>query len=306
MASPVPLLKGRSGGRDDQHQAGRDECDVQCYERPAPAGGGVVERRRDRGERISRQRKEDIRAWWFPAGLRRWHFFGDLVKELEEGMKGLTWVNKASESSPDGQGDRYNPHLNVLVPYGFITRAKFRRIKRALRAALGEPDLIIHYGYTRKPARMIHALKYVTRATFLNWMWAPDVAASIYKFHNSQAWGKWLSGEELKAHPELAAWSLGDLEGEPELPDLPDPLAIESLESGICPRCGEPLDWAGPYPIGALEGMERYTLGAGYYELETVRAPPGWESVKLLKKAGYEGPIHVESAVDLTTGEILL
>ena len=270
------------------------------------SGEWEVERRRDRGERISRQRKEDIRAWWFPAGLRRWHFFGDLVKELEEGMKGLTWVNKASESSPDGQGDRYNPHLNVLVPYGFITRAKFRRIKRALRAALGEPDLIIHYGYTRKPARMIHALKYVTRATFLNWMWAPDVAASIYKFHNSQAWGKWLSGEELKAHPELAAWSLGDLEGEPELPDLPDPLAIESLESGICPRCGEPLDWAGPYPIGALEGMERYTLGAGYYELETVRAPPGWESVKLLKKAGYEGPIHVESAVDLTTGEILL
>ncbi|MBA7671244.1 hypothetical protein ES703_79398 [subsurface metagenome] len=270
------------------------------------SGEWEIERRRQRGERISRQRKEDIRAWWFPAGLRRWHFFGDLVKELGEGMKSLTWVDKASESSPGGQGDRYNPHVNVLVPYGFITRGKFRRIKRALRAALQEPDLIVHYGYTREPARMVHALKYVTRATFLDWMWAPDVAASIYNFHNSQVWGKWLSREELKAHPELAAWSLGDLEGEPELADLPDPLAIESLESGICPRCGKPLDWTGPFPIKALAGMEKRDLGAGYYELSQVRAPPGWESVEFLRKAGYEGPIRIESVVDLTTGEILL
>ncbi|GAH23982.1 unnamed protein product, partial [marine sediment metagenome] len=50
------------------------------------SGEWEIERRRQRGERISRQRKEDIRAWWFPAGLRRWHFFGDLVKELGEGM----------------------------------------------------------------------------------------------------------------------------------------------------------------------------------------------------------------------------
>ena len=247
------------------------------------SGEWEIERRRQRGERISRQRKEDIRAWWFPAGLRRWHFFGDLVKELGEGMKSLAWVDKASESSPGGQGDRYNPHLNVLVPYGFITRGKFRRIKRALRAALQEPDLIVHYGYTREPARMIHALKYVTRATFLDGMWAPDVAASIYNFHNAQVWGKW-DGEP--------AWSLDDLEGEPELRDLPDPAAIESLESGLCPRCGKPLDWAGPYPMKALEGMEKHDLGAGYYELQTVRAPPGMHLVIMLRKAGYDGPVE--------------
>ncbi|GAI66423.1 unnamed protein product, partial [marine sediment metagenome] len=207
------------------------------------SGEWEIERRRDRGERISRQRKEDIRAWWFPEGLRRWHFFGDLVKELGEGMKGLAWVDNASESSSGGRGDRYNPHVNVLVSYGFITRGKFRRIKRALRAALQEPDLIVHYGYTREPARMVHALKYITRATFLDWMWAPDVAASIYNFHNAQVWGKW-DGEPV--------WSLDNLEGDPELAVLPDPLAVESLESGICPRCGKPLDWAGPFPIKAL------------------------------------------------------
>ncbi|GAH93139.1 unnamed protein product [marine sediment metagenome] len=230
------------------------------------SGEWEIERRRQQGGRISRQRAEDIRAWWFPAGLRRWHFFGDLVKELGEGMKSLAWVDKANESSSGGQGDGYNPHNNVLVPYGFITRGKFRRIKRALRAALQEPDLIVHYGYTREPARMVHALKYVTRATFLDWMWAPDVAASIYNFHNSQVWGKW-DGEP--------AWSLDNLEGELELADLPDPLAIESLESGICPRCGKPIEWAGPFPIKALAGMEKQDLGAGYCELSQVRAPPG-------------------------------
>ncbi|MBA7632782.1 hypothetical protein ES703_40340 [subsurface metagenome] len=259
-------------------------------------GEWEIERRRQRGDRISRQRKEDIRAWWFPEGLRRWHFFGDLVKELGEGMKSLAWVDKASESqlnmtfnqvecSPGGQGDGYNPHLNVLVPYGFITRGKFRRIKKALRTALQEPDLIIHYGYTKEPARMVHALKYVTRATFLDWMWAPDVAASIYNFHNAQVWGRW-DGEQL--------WSLDELEGEPELKDLPDPLAVESLESGICPRCGKPLDWTGPYPIKALEGMERHALGAGYYELSQVRAPPGMNLVMMLKAAGYFGPVIIE------------
>ena len=128
---------------------------------------------------------------------------------------------------------------------------------------------------------MVHALKYVTRATFLDGMWAPDVAASIYNFHNAQVWGRW-DGE--------LAWSLDDLEGEPELRYE----HIESLESGICPRCGKPLDWTGPYPIKALERMDSIPLGAGYYELETVRAPPGMDLVMMLRKAGYDGPVIIE------------
>ena len=247
------------------------------------SGEWEIERRRQRGERISRQREEDIRGGWFPRGLRRWHYFGDLVKELGEGMKSLTWVD--AESSSDGQGDRYNPHLNVLVPYGFITRSKFRRIKWALRAALQEPDLIVHYGYTREPSRMVHALKYITRATFLDWMWAPGMAADIYNFHNSQTWGKW-DGEQL--------WSLDELGGDSELAVLPDPLAVASLESGLCPRCGKPIEWSGPFPIKALKGMDSIPLGAGYYELEQVRAPPGMDTVMMLRAAGYQGPVEIE------------
>ncbi|GAI32087.1 unnamed protein product, partial [marine sediment metagenome] len=120
--------------------------------------------------------------------------------------------------------------------------------------------------------------------------WAPDVAADLYQFHNVRSWGKWESGENLKAHPELAEWTQDDLEGEPEL----EFQHIESLESGICPRCGKPLSWTGPYPISALEGMDSIPLGAGYYELEQVRAPPGMDAVVMLKAAGYSGPVIIE------------
>ncbi|GAH81430.1 unnamed protein product, partial [marine sediment metagenome] len=98
-----------------------------------------------------------------------------------------------------------------------------------------------------------------------------------------------------------------DLQGsaKEDLAEL-DARAVESLESGTCPTCGQPLDWSKVMPISVLKGMEKRSLGAGYWELPPVRPPPGWESVKLLRKAGYDGPIRVESVVDLTTGEILL
>ncbi|GAI64958.1 unnamed protein product, partial [marine sediment metagenome] len=254
------------------------------------SGKWEINQRRRRGERISKEQELQIRAGWFPRGITRWHYFGDVAREIREDLKCLTWGRELPETSQDGQERRYNPHQNVLIPYGFIVKGKLERIKRSLRAALGEPELIVHYGFTREPAAMVHVLKYVTRATFLDWRWAPDVAADLYQFHNVRSWGKWVSREDLKAHPELAEWTQDDLEGEPEL----EFQHIESLESGICPRCGKPLSWTGPYPIKALEGMDSIPLGAGYYELETVRAPPGMKAVMMLKAAGYDGPVEIE------------
>ncbi|GAJ18504.1 unnamed protein product, partial [marine sediment metagenome] len=48
-------------------------------------------------------------------------------------MKSLTWLTKVDDSPQDRRGDGYNPHLNVLVPYGFIIPGKMNRIKQALR-----------------------------------------------------------------------------------------------------------------------------------------------------------------------------
>ncbi|GAJ19961.1 unnamed protein product, partial [marine sediment metagenome] len=52
-------------------------------------------------------------------------------------------------------------------------------------------------------------------------------------------------------------------------------------------------DWAGPFPIKALAGMEKQDLGAGYYELAQVRAPPGMDLVMMLRAAGYLGPVGI-------------
>ncbi|GAJ18668.1 unnamed protein product, partial [marine sediment metagenome] len=123
----------------------------------------------------------------------------------------------------------YNPHQNVLIPYGYIVPGKLEQVKKTLKIALNEPDLIVHYGYTREPSKMVHLLKYVTRATFRDWQWDEVMAAHIYGLQNALSWGKW------DAEP---AWSLEDLEGETraELED-DDFKAIESLEGGICPQC---------------------------------------------------------------------
>ncbi|MBA7670682.1 hypothetical protein ES703_78828 [subsurface metagenome] len=44
----------------------------------------------------------------------------------------------------------------------------------------------------------------------------------------------------------------------------------------------------------ALGGMGKHALGAGYWELEQVRAPPGMDMVMMLKAAGYHGPVEIE------------
>jgi len=40
--------------------------------------------------------------------------------------------------------------------------------------------------------------------------------------------------------------------------------------------------------------MGKQDLGAGYYELESVRAPPGMDTVMMLRAAGYQGPVEIE------------
>ncbi|GAI75560.1 unnamed protein product, partial [marine sediment metagenome] len=65
--------------------------------------------------------------------------------------------------------------------------------------------------------------------------------------------------------------------------------------SGICPRCGKPLDWSKVMPISVLEAQEgKRSLGAGYWELPPVRPPPGMDLVMMLKAAGYHGPVLIE------------
>jgi hypothetical protein len=114
-----------------------------------------------------RMGKEGRVGGFYARGLLRWHYFGDKVE------------------------GKWNPHANVLVEGGYIEPEKLQEIKTALRDALNCPDLIVHYSYAETPGQIMHKLKYVTRATFLNYDWNPYMAEELYNFRNQRWWGIW-------------------------------------------------------------------------------------------------------------------
>ncbi len=173
-----------------------------------------------------------------------------------------------------------NPHLNSLVggecgPY--IPPRVLATIKLEYAGLvygipvkeLGESHPIdVKYRYRLSPGKMVHALKYVTRATFRDYTWDLDMAMELRGFRNMVVWGRGEWGDE-------PAWSLGDLGGKARaaVEDL-DIRAIESIVAGVCPVCGEALTWGEALPIGLLDMVDKQSLGAGYYSLGDLPPPP--------------------------------
>ena len=188
----------------------------------------------DIGKRI----KGAMQALGYERGLRRWHFFGD-------------------------SGIRYNPHLNVLVDDGYLSKQRLDEIKSYLRTVLDEPQLIVNYSFRISTAEKMHTLRYVTRATFLDQSWDCALAASLYGFQNTQYWG---SKEVWSDDP---VWIL-DEKGNDDM----DLTKIEKLERGLCPCCNEPLIWSKPVPLVLIEAFGGKHIGAGFYELPPPGDPP--------------------------------
>ncbi|MBT9143950.1 MAG: hypothetical protein DDT29_02364 [Dehalococcoidia bacterium] len=179
----------------------------------------------DMGKRV----KGAFQALGFDRGLRRWHFFGK-------------------------HGDKFNPHINVLVESAYLSKQRLKYIKSYLRLVLGEPGLIVNYSYRQTVARKVHSLKYITRATFLDLSWDPWLANDLYNFQNTNYWGKW------KDDP---AWQMD--RGRKGVGDL------VALESGMCCHCGTPIRWDGRVlsivwlQMWEAAGMMQ-AVGGGYFE----------------------------------------
>lgn len=179
-----------------------------------------------------------LQDYGISRGLRRWHWFGE-------------------------QAGVWNPHLNVLLDGGYRSRRSLRKIRREIAHLVGERDVVINYQYAKagEVGEMVHWLKYITRATFLQESWDERMAAELYNFRNTWSWGKW-DGQP--------AWSLEDLGGDEGLDAGP----VRKLESGICPECGEALDWARPIDRRRLDvELDKQELGAGYYRLRDLPGP---------------------------------
>lgn len=176
----------------------------------------------------SRRIEGMLKGMGFDRGLARWHFFGETP-------------------------GKWHPHLNVIVESGHLTHGQLRSIKRAYAGILGVDVAVVNYSYTPLIPKMVHVLKYVTRATFRDYTWDERMAAELYNFRNMRSWGSW-SGPAL--------W---ELEGKAEL----EPIA--KLESGLCPVCGELVSWSRAGDIAWLKAWattgQAEPLGAGYWEL---------------------------------------
>ena len=212
--------------------------------------------------RLGHQVQEILKSWGYLRGLRRWHWFGDITKY---GLRGEVV---------------FHPHLNCLVDGqggGFLSPRALAAIKLEYAGLvygipvkdLGESHPIdVHYHYRLSPGKMVHTLKYVTRATFRNYTWDLEMAMELRGFRNMVVWGRGQWDDE-------PAWSLGDLGDKArEVVDELDIRAIESIVAGVCPVCGEALTWGEALPIGLLDMVDKQSLGAGYYSLGDLPPPP--------------------------------
>jgi len=189
--------------------------------------------------------QELLKSVGYTRGLRRWHFFGD---------KSVKW----------------NPHLNLLVDSGFVSEKKMEIIKKKCAFVMGI-DLAkvnVNYRYRRSPGKMIHTLKYITRATFHDYEWDMEMSLELRGFRNMVVWGRGQWNEP-------AVWSIDDLggKGKTEIEGL-DIEAIDNIVNRICPVCKLDLKWGKALPIGLLNMVEKESYGAGYYRLADIRPPP--------------------------------
>ncbi|MBT9141578.1 MAG: hypothetical protein DDT30_02178 [Dehalococcoidia bacterium] len=176
----------------------------------------------DMGKRV----KGAFQALGFDRGLRRWHFFGE-------------------------HGDKFNPHINVLVESAYLPKQCLEDIKVYLRLVLDEPDLIVNYSYRQSVAEKVHTLKYVTRATFVDLSWDPWIANDLYNFQNSNYWGKW---------NDDPVWEMNH-----------EQKGVKALESGKCPHCGMLIRWDSKVlEIAWLQSWQAAgvlrPVGGGYFE----------------------------------------
>ncbi|GAI44522.1 unnamed protein product, partial [marine sediment metagenome] len=105
----------------------------------------------------------------------------------------------------------------------------------------------VNYHYRLSPGKMVHTLKYVTRATFRDYTWDLDMAMELRGFRNMVVWGRpdkvdkntgEIAVREWRLSGVDVAWSLADLGGKArEVVEDLDIRAIESLVAGVCPVC---------------------------------------------------------------------
>ncbi len=163
-------------------------------------------------------------------------------------------------------GEKYHPHLNVLLDGGYLSPEELARLKDKIRRKLLKrsiarrikKDLVIYYDYTRDAKLKMHWVKYVTKASFTDRAWDEPLADALYGFHNGCFAGTW---------DDPPKWHLTGTDKKFN--------ALLSIRKGIHPVSGKPIVWSKPLiPWVLAQTLNLTHLGAYCYCYNAPRAPP--------------------------------
>jgi len=152
----------------------------------------------------------------FPYGLYRWHFAGD-------------------------KGRRWYPHLNILLPWGYMEPVKLERIKTLIYNHLGIK--VVYYTYIKSLRKLRHVARYIARPT---WLLQDEVNPEEFKnFRKMGIWGKkYFQSASIERPRELEDFvvRLQELVREGFLRGGVEAMAYAVLH-GYCAFCYEKLKW---------------------------------------------------------------
>lgn len=152
----------------------------------------------------------------FKCGVYRWHFAGD-------------------------KGRRWYPHLNILVPWGYMEPEKLERIKNLIYKRLGVK--VVYYAYITNIAKLRHVARYVARPT---WLLQDEVKPENFKnFRKMGIWGKrYFESASLESPREIEDFvlHLEELISKGYLREGVEAMAFSVLH-GRCAFCNRRLKW---------------------------------------------------------------
>ncbi|GAI23044.1 unnamed protein product, partial [marine sediment metagenome] len=190
---------------------------------------------------IAKKVRRLLRKRGYRGLFTRWHYFGE-------------------------HGEKYHPHLNVLCDGEWLAPEQLAELKdlirrkllpRSIAKTIGK-DLEIQYSYSRSPKKIMHWIKYVTKASFKDIEWDEPLASAFYGFHNGCFAGTW------DAPPK---WKLTGTDKKFN--------ALLPLAEGKHPVSGKPIVWnRRPIPFVLVLMEEPVDIGGGYYLLPPIRPPP--------------------------------
>lgn len=160
---------------------------------------------------IARVAKKVMRDNGYVRGIHRWHWFGD-------------------------RSTVFHPHLMFLVDGGKLSKERLAEIKENLREATGAG--VIHYTFAAEPKKIVHMLRYVTRATFKNIRWDIEFVEIIKGFINIGYWG--IKNTKSKGYwNNPAVWSFDNLSSD----DCKELEELKKVFNNECPCCSGQIIW---------------------------------------------------------------